>query len=66
MKDDLVKWAKAQPLMAAIAVLVAVPGSIVSFFILAAMAGVLAPVLIPAVLVVMVSLLDYCSYNHPI
>jgi hypothetical protein len=51
---DLTKWAKAQPLMAAIALLLAIPASIVGFFILAAMAGILAPVLIPAALVVMV------------
>jgi uncharacterized RDD family membrane protein YckC len=51
---DLTTWAKAQPLMAAIALLLAIPASIVGFFILAAMAGILAPVLIPAALVVMV------------
>jgi mannose/fructose/N-acetylgalactosamine-specific phosphotransferase system component IID len=63
MMGDVAKWAKAQPVMAAIAVFIAIPGSIVSFFILVAIAGVMAPVLIPAVLVVMVSILNHSVYN---
>ena len=59
---ELANWAKAQPLMAAIAVLVAIPGLVVSFIILAAMAGVLAPVLIPAALIVMVRKPDKASF----
>jgi hypothetical protein len=55
---DLMKWAKAQPLMAAVLLSLAIPASIVGFFILAAMAGLMAPVLIPAVLFVMVSIID--------
>ncbi|KAH7621904.1 hypothetical protein Ndes2526B_g02717 [Nannochloris sp. 'desiccata'] len=50
---DLTRWAKAQPLMAAIALLLAIPACIVGFFILAAIAGIMAPVLIPAILVVL-------------
>lgn len=61
---DLTRWAKAQPLMAAIALLLAIPACIVGFFILAAIAGIMAPVLIPAILVVLVSMIDYHICLH--
>jgi len=61
---ELAKLAKAQPLMAAIFLSLAFPVSIVGFFILAAMAGIMAPVLIPAALVVLVSMLVFHNCLH--